>query len=140
MDSHGVSLIPWYVEAVDIDHMKTKLKSRIEKETPATILIDADHAFGAVVTTLAMNKVIEKASKIGIGWAFIRDTNHQGAMGYYPMLAAEQGMAGIGGFAPKGLSKWAKEGYQLFMLGYVIDGNVEKLKARIDEMKSLVDK
>jgi len=48
--------------------------------------------------------------------------------------------AGIGGFGPKGLSKWAKEGYQLFTLGYVIDGNVDKLKPRIDEMKELVAK
>jgi len=47
-------------------------------------------------------------------------------------------IAGIGGFAPKGLAKWAKEGYQLFMLGYVIDGNVEKLRAPIEEMKSLL--
>jgi 2-keto-3-deoxy-L-rhamnonate aldolase RhmA len=48
--------------------------------------------------------------------------------------------AGIGGFGPKGLSKWAKEGYQLFTLGYVIDGNVDKLKPKIDEMKELVAK
>ncbi len=47
-------------------------------------------------------------------------------------------VAGIGGFAPKGLAKWAKEGYQLFMLGYVIDGNVDNLRLRIEEMKSLV--
>jgi len=49
-------------------------------------------------------------------------------------------IAGIGGIAPKGLSKWAKEGYQIFSLGYVIDGNVDKLKPRIDEMKELVAK
>ena len=47
-------------------------------------------------------------------------------------------VAGIGGFAPKGLSKWAKEGYQLFMLGYVIDNNVDNLRPRIEEMKSLI--
>jgi len=47
-------------------------------------------------------------------------------------------VAGIGGFAPKGLAKWAKEGYQLFMLGYVIDGNVDNLRPRIEEMKSLI--
>ena len=47
-------------------------------------------------------------------------------------------VGGIGGFAPKGLAKWAKEGYQLFMLGYVIDNNYEKLKPAIDEMKSLL--
>ncbi len=47
-------------------------------------------------------------------------------------------VAGIGGIAPRGLAKWAKEGYQLFMLGYVINNNVDTLKAGIDEMKSLV--
>jgi 2-keto-3-deoxy-L-rhamnonate aldolase RhmA len=47
-------------------------------------------------------------------------------------------VAGIGGFAPQGLAKWAREGYQLFMLGYVIDGNVDNLRARIEEMKSLI--
>ncbi len=47
-------------------------------------------------------------------------------------------VAGIGGFAPKGLAKWAKEGYQLFMLGYVIDNNYDKLKPGIDEMKSIL--
>jgi 2-keto-3-deoxy-L-rhamnonate aldolase RhmA len=47
-------------------------------------------------------------------------------------------VAGIGGIAPKGMAKWAKQGYQLFMLGYVINNNVDTLKAGIDEMKSLV--
>jgi ureidoglycolate dehydrogenase (NAD+) len=95
VDSHGVQLIPWYIEATDIGHIKVKPNIRIEKETPAALLIEADHAFGAVVTILAMQKVMEKAKKVGIGWAFIRKHNHQGTMGYYPLMAAETGMAGI---------------------------------------------
>ncbi len=95
VDSHGVQLIPWYVEAVEIGHMKVKPDIKIVKETPAAIFIDADHAFGAVVTIYAMKKVMEKAKQAGIGWAFIRKHNHQGAMGYYPLIAAEQGMAGL---------------------------------------------
>ena len=47
-------------------------------------------------------------------------------------------VAGIGGFAPKGLAKWAREGYQLFMLGYVIDGNVDNLRPRVEEMRALL--
>jgi len=48
-----------------------------------------------VVTVLAMRKLIEKARKVGIGWAVIRNTLHQGAMGYYALMAANEGMAGI---------------------------------------------
>jgi len=47
-------------------------------------------------------------------------------------------VAGIGSFPPKGLAKWAKEGYQLFLIGYVIDGNVESLRPLITEAKSLM--
>ncbi len=95
VDSHGVQLIPWYVQGIDIGHMKVKPNIKVEKETPATMLIEADHALGAVVTVWAMNQAMEKAKKTGIGWAFIRHNNHQGAMGYYSQMAAEKGMAGI---------------------------------------------
>ncbi len=46
--------------------------------------------------------------------------------------------AGIGGFAPKAMAKWAREGYQLFTLGYVIGGNVNNLQPRIEEIKSVI--
>lgn len=95
VDSHGVMNIPWYIQGVDIGHIKLKPNIRVLKETPATLLIDADHALGPVVTILAMNRVMDKARQVGIGWAFIRNTNHQGAMGYYPLMAAEKDMAGI---------------------------------------------
>lgn len=108
VDSHGVLQIPFYVREVDSGYMKTKPNIKVLKETPATVVIDADLAFGPVVTTFAMNRAMEKAREIGIGWAFIRNTSHQGAMGYYPLMAAKSNMAGIAfvctppGMAPYG--------------------------------------
>jgi LDH2 family malate/lactate/ureidoglycolate dehydrogenase len=95
VDSHGVLRIPWYVQLVDKGQMKPKPNIQIQKETPATLLIDADFAPGPVVTVLAMKRVMEKARQVGIGWAIIRNTMHQGAMGYYPLMAAKEGMAGM---------------------------------------------
>ncbi len=95
VDSHGVLRIPWYVQLVDKGQMKPKPNIQIQKETPATLLIDADFAPGPVVTVLAMKRVMEKAKQVGIGWAIIRNTMHQGAMGYYSLMAAKEGMAGI---------------------------------------------
>ena len=95
VDSHGVQQISWYMEAIAIRHMKVKPNIQILKETPATLFIEADHALGPVVTVFAMDRVIEKAREVGIGWALICNTMHQGAMGYYPLMAAEKGMAGI---------------------------------------------
>jgi ureidoglycolate dehydrogenase (NAD+) len=95
VDSHGVLRLPSYMRSVQNGHMNPRPNIRVTKETPATLLIDCDHAFGPVVTVFAMDKVIEKARQVGIGWAVLRDTTHQGAMGYYPLIAVEQDMAGI---------------------------------------------
>jgi len=95
VDSHGVLRIPWYVGNVDRGIMNPKPNIRVVKETPATLVVEADQAFGPVVTVFAMNKVMEKAKKTGIGWGFIRNTTHQGAMGYYAQIASKNDMAGI---------------------------------------------
>jgi len=75
--------------------MNPKPNIQILKETVATLLINADLALGPVVTTFAMNQVMKKAKEVGIGWAFIHDTTHQGAMSYYTSMVAEKDMAGI---------------------------------------------
>jgi ureidoglycolate dehydrogenase (NAD+) len=95
VDSHGVLRIPWYLEFIDKGVMKTRPNIQVLKETPATLVIDADHGLGLVVTTWAMRRVMAKASEVGIGWGFIQNTTHQGAMGYYPLMAAQAGMAGL---------------------------------------------
>jgi LDH2 family malate/lactate/ureidoglycolate dehydrogenase len=95
VDSHGVLRIPWYVERVDAGQMNPKPVIKVEQETAATVVIEADHAFGPVVTKLAMHRVMEKATNVGIGWGLIRNTTHQGAMGYYALMAAQRDMAGL---------------------------------------------
>jgi LDH2 family malate/lactate/ureidoglycolate dehydrogenase len=95
VDSHGVLRIPSYKKAVEAGRMNPTPEIHIANETAATLLIDCDHAFGPVVTVWAMEQVIEKARQAGVGWAVLRETSHQGAMGYYPLLAVAQDMAGI---------------------------------------------
>ncbi len=95
VDSHGVLRIPSYVADIEAGIMNPKPNVQVLKETPATLLIDADSALGPVVTVFTMNQVIRKAKEIGIGWGLIRNTTHQGAMGYYALMAAKEDMAGI---------------------------------------------
>lgn len=47
-------------------------------------------------------------------------------------------VAGIGGFAPKRLAYWAQQGYQLLLVGYIVDGNLEKLRPAIEEARALI--
>ncbi|HMN30295.1 MAG TPA: Ldh family oxidoreductase, partial [Caldilineaceae bacterium] len=95
VDSHGVLRIPWYLDNIDKGWMNPRPQVKVLKETPAVLYLDADRAFGPVATVPAMRQVIEKARTVGIGWALIRNVTHQGAIGYYALMAAEAGMAGL---------------------------------------------
>lgn len=68
---------------------------QVLKDTPAAMLIEADHALGPVVTRFAMEQAMAKAGLVGVGWVLIRNTTHQGAMGYYALMAAKEDMAGL---------------------------------------------
>ncbi len=95
VDSHGVLRIPSYLEMIDQGLMNPRPKIQVVKETAATVLVDADRALGPVVTVMAMRRAIEKARQAGIGWVLIRNTTHQGAMAYYALMAAREGLAGL---------------------------------------------
>lgn len=47
-------------------------------------------------------------------------------------------IAGVGGLPPKAMAKWAKEGYSLLFIGYVLDGNVEALRPSIEELCTFI--
>jgi len=95
VDSHGVLRIPWYIDNLDKGVMNPNPNIQTVKESPATMLVDADHAMGPVVTIQVVQKVVEKAKKAGICWAVIRNLTHQGALGFYAQMMAEMDMAGI---------------------------------------------
>ena len=95
VDSHGVHRIAEYSGQVDRGLMNPRPEVRVERETPAVVLIEGDWAFGPVVTVFAVEKVVAKAREMGIGWALIRNTTHQGAMGYYTEMITRENMAGI---------------------------------------------
>lgn len=95
IDSHGVQRVEEYARRVDEGIMNPQPNIQIEKETAAILRVEADFAFGPVVTIPAMEKVIAKAREVGIGWGLIRNTTHQGAMAYYAQMAAREGMVGI---------------------------------------------
>lgn len=95
VDSHGVQRIPGYVKAAKEGRYNIHPHIRTEKETAAVLFVEADHAFGPVVTVYAMEQVMKKAKNVGVGWGLIRNTTHQGAMGYYTLMAAKRDMAGI---------------------------------------------
>jgi ureidoglycolate dehydrogenase (NAD+) len=95
VDSHGVSRVPSYVEWMRRGDINTAARMRIVTETAAVVVLDADRAAGAVAMTEAMRHAVRKAREAGVGLVLVRATTHTAALGYYTLIPAREGMAGI---------------------------------------------
>lgn len=68
---------------------------RVIEDRPAHQLIDADHAWGQAVGTLAMLRAIDKATSQGLGAVSVCRATSAAAMGYFADLAADRGCLGL---------------------------------------------
>ncbi|MCC7348192.1 MAG: Ldh family oxidoreductase [Variibacter sp.] len=94
-DSHGVLRIPAYVERIRKGAINPRPAMRVERRSGAIAVLEADRAPGAVAMLRAMEEAIARARVAHIGWCAARNITHAGAIGYFALKAAEQGMAGI---------------------------------------------
>lgn len=95
VDSHGVSRVPSYVEWMRRGDINATPRMTIGSETAAVMVLEADRAAGPVAMTEAMVHAVRKAREAGAGLVLVRATTHTAALGYYTLLAAREGMAGI---------------------------------------------
>lgn len=95
VDTHGVTRLPRYVNLIEAGDMNPRPSIRVSKETPASVLIDADRAAGPVAMLRAKTEAVRKAKDAGIGFALVRSTTHTAALGYYTFAAAHEGLAAI---------------------------------------------
>jgi L-2-hydroxycarboxylate dehydrogenase (NAD+) len=65
------------------------------KETETTAVIDGHHGMGHVIAYHAMRMAMDKARKYGLGAVSVRNGTHYGIAGYYPLMAAKEGMMGL---------------------------------------------
>lgn len=95
MDSHGVSRVPGYVEWMRRGDINATPRMTIGTESAAVMVLHADRAAGPVAMTAAMGHALRKARDAGAGLVLVRATTHTAALGYYTLIAAREGMAGL---------------------------------------------
>ncbi len=93
-DSHGIRGIPGVVNASIRDPNRNHIKAEVLRESDTTITLDAKFGIGPVIAKHAVDKIIEKARKHGIGAAAIKNLPGITALGYYTELIAMQDMVG----------------------------------------------
>ncbi len=93
--SHGTRLAPKYLRHILNGHMNADPKPKVERETPAMAMVDADRGIGHLAAQDGMRRAIEKAGEVGIGMVNVRRSHHLGAASMYAMQALAHGMIGF---------------------------------------------
>lgn len=91
-DSHGIILIPTYIDRVKAGHIVPQAPWVITQETPTTTVVDAHWGFGYAATDRAMKYTIEKAKRSSVAAATVFRQSHIGRLASYPLMAAAEGM------------------------------------------------
>lgn len=95
VDSHGVIRIPRYLDLLRRKTINTAPNIHVEKRAGAISILEADRAPGVIAMARAMEEAIARAREVHVGWCAARNVTHTGAVGYFALMAAEAGMAGI---------------------------------------------
>lgn len=95
VDSHGIRLTPHYISSLNLGRINKTPKFKFVKKSGATATLNADHGFGIVAGTLAMERAVELAKKYGVAAVGVKNSSHFGAAGIFSSLAAEHGMIGL---------------------------------------------
>ncbi|MGH0052756.1 MAG: Ldh family oxidoreductase, partial [Sphaerochaetaceae bacterium] len=80
--SHGVGRLWRYENGIRKGIMSGAVSPTILRETPISLVLDANGAMGMFVSKQTMKKIIEKARTTGAAFASIRNSNHYGIAGY----------------------------------------------------------
>jgi L-2-hydroxycarboxylate dehydrogenase (NAD+) len=95
IESHGVGRLKYYYDRIQAGVQSTTTQFEMVKETETTAVVDGHHGMGQVIAYRAMRLAMDKARQYGLGAVAVRNGTHFGIAGYYPLMAAREGMIGL---------------------------------------------
>ena len=95
IESHGVGRLKVYYDRIRAGVQLVETKMEIVQETATTAVVDGHHGMGAVIAFRSMRLAMDKARQNGLGAIAVRNSTHFGIAGYYPLMAAREGMMGL---------------------------------------------
>ena len=94
-DSHGIIRVPAYSAGLRKGDTKPVGNQKTVRETPASLVWDANRSFGIVLAYSAMQEAVERAKKHTFGAVAVHRSGHIGRLGAYPPMAAEEDCIGV---------------------------------------------
>ena len=94
-DSHGVGLLPVYVENVRAGRLVPNRHAELVSERGAVVAVEGDRGYGQVIGHEAMQLGMGRARDQGVALLAIRNSFHLGRIGHFAEQCARGGFASI---------------------------------------------
>lgn len=95
VDSHGIRLMPHYLEALKAGRINPRPKYQFSQTSQATGVLDADHGFGHGSGMEAVGKAVELAQLAGMGAVVVKHSTHFGAASFFALEISKHEMIGM---------------------------------------------
>jgi hydroxycarboxylate dehydrogenase B len=94
-DSHGVGMVPRYVEAVLEGGLRPNAAAKVTLDGGSVIAMDGQRGYGQVVGEEAMALGMARARESGSCVLALANSHHLGRIGHFAELATAQGLVSI---------------------------------------------
>ncbi|MFM8609772.1 MAG: malate/lactate/ureidoglycolate dehydrogenase [Burkholderiaceae bacterium] len=94
-DSHGVGMLPRYVDAVLEGGLLPNQNARVLLDSGALLSVDGQRGYGQVVGAQAMQMAIDRARQHGSCILSVAHAHHLARIGHYAEMAVAQGLVSI---------------------------------------------
>ncbi|MGF6933369.1 putative oxidoreductase [Paraburkholderia sp. UCT70] len=91
-DSHGVGMIPRYVESLADQQLQLNRHADVVKDAGAVLTVEGGKGFGQVIAFEAMERGIERARRLGVCAVGLRGAHHIGRIGHWAEQCARAGL------------------------------------------------
>jgi uncharacterized oxidoreductase len=94
-DSHGVGMLPAYVESLNAGRLFANQHIAVVRDHGALVVIEGNRGYGQVVGFEAMELAVERAREHGVALLAIRNSFHLGRIGHWGEQCARAGCAAV---------------------------------------------
>jgi LDH2 family malate/lactate/ureidoglycolate dehydrogenase len=95
MSSHGVVLVPMYVERMLEGAVSARTEPTVVHDGGSAIVLDAAHCLGQLSSDWAIPMVSERARQHGLACIAVRNGTHFGTAAFWARQIAEAGLVGV---------------------------------------------
>ena len=94
-DSHGVGMVPRYVDAVLEGGLQPNARVQVRLDSGSLLALDGQHGYGQTVGEQALQMAIERAREHGSCVLSLARAHHLGRIGHWAEMAAGQGLVSL---------------------------------------------